>query len=152
MNGRHEETLLASHHQLQAANSRVKNGGVDSTPMTIGLSYCTAAPYAVELHFLAAGISWTVARDLLIAGAHDDSGDGDVHVSTHAVSGGDVTILTLSPRTATTAQFAEFSISTHELISFLAATEELVPLGSESELVQADLDALIHDSLAGTDS
>ena len=143
MNGRHEEALAASHHELRAGD-----GGVVRIDVTIGMSYCSTSPYAVELHFVGTDVSWTVARDLLIAGAHDSSGDGDVHVSTHAVAGGDVTLLTLSLCTATDMQIAVFSLSTHDLVSFLAATEDLVPLGGESALVQADLDALIQDSLA----
>lgn len=122
--------------------------GVTSAILTIRCTYTPAQPYIVELEFPGIPKSpqpWAVGRDLLIEGAQTPSGHGDVHIATVGLADGDVTILTLS----TPQRTAVFTFRAQDLIEFLVRTEELVPLGAESDQVQRDLsDQALRDLTA----
>jgi hypothetical protein len=53
-----------------------------ATPVVADLSYDPTDPYAVAATFVLEHmqVSWTFARDLLITGVHEPTGDGDVRV------------------------------------------------------------------------
>jgi len=52
------------------------------TPIDAGLHYDPRDPFAVTVVFLtgSAAVRWTFGRELLMAGLHEPTGDGDVHV------------------------------------------------------------------------
>jgi hypothetical protein len=92
-------------------------------------------PYTVRMRFGhgdgADGAEWVLSRELLLAGLAASAGDGDVHVEpgdhTH-------TLITL----ASPGGSAVLQIATGELARFLAATAELVPLGTEGARIDWD--------------
>lgn len=54
----------------------------DATPLETELAYDPKDPFAVSATFMtvAGQVRWTFSRDLLLAGLHEPTGDGDVHV------------------------------------------------------------------------
>jgi hypothetical protein len=94
-------------------------------------SYDRRDPFAVWITFGIAGsaaedgVTWLVGRDLLRAGLDSPAGDGDVRVGPTAAT--DVLFLHLR----TPADEALMELSRAALASFVAATETLVPFGSE---------------------
>lgn len=101
-------------------------------------------PYTVRMRFghekgAGAEAQWVLSRELLLAGLAAPAGDGDVHVSPddHAH-----TLIALAGPDGT----AVLQVLTAELARFLAATAELVPLGTESTRI--DWDACIAGLLS----
>jgi hypothetical protein len=90
-----------------------------------------ADPWAVTmtLSTVAGPVDWTFARDLLVEGQYEPTGDGDVHVwPCLSPSGEAVVIVELdSPAGETLLQFP-----TRAIQDFVYAAIETVPLGSES--------------------
>ncbi|GAA2096732.1 SsgA family sporulation/cell division regulator [Kitasatospora saccharophila] len=90
-------------------------------------------PYAVRLDFgpRAAGAGWVLSREMLLAALHGPVGDGDIHFaplddgSLRLVLGGAGGPVALS-------------VDCAALAAFLAATLELVPLGTEFERIDWD--------------
>ena len=103
-----------------------------------------ADPWAVTmvLSTVAGPVDWTFARDLLVEGQYEPSGDGDVHVwPCLSPSGEAVVIVELdSPSGETLLQFP-----TRAIQDFVYASLETVPLGAEEvdvdEWVSRILDA-----------
>ncbi len=108
-----------------------------SIPAT--LHYDRRDPFAVRMTFPAPAtlegveVSWTFARDLLVAGLHEPEGDGDVRVRPY---GYDRTVMEFHAPEGT----AVVHVRSGEIRRFLQATNELVPAGREH--LQLDLD---HD-------
>ncbi|MDX3239480.1 SsgA family sporulation/cell division regulator [Streptomyces sp. ME03-5709C] len=101
-------------------------------------------PYTVRMGFghsegARAKAQWALSRELLLAGLAVPAGDGDVHV---APDGHARTRITLAGPGGT----AVLQVATAELAGFLAATAELVPLGTESTRI--DWDACIAGLLS----
>ncbi|WP_431948947.1 SsgA family sporulation/cell division regulator [Actinacidiphila sp. bgisy167] len=97
-------------------------------------------PYTVRMRFgLGAESQWVLSRELLLAGLAAPAGDGDVHVSPddHAH-----TLIALAGLDGA----AVLQVVTAELARFLAATADLVPLGTESTRI--DWDACIAGLLS----
>jgi hypothetical protein len=121
----------------------VDNEGT-STPLHASFEYTTADPYAVSILFKAepVPVRWTFARDLLVEGFYEPTGDGDVHVwPCLSAQGSAVVILELnSPSGEVLIQ-----INSRVLSDFISQTLAKVPQGAEAELLDFDdeLEALL---------
>jgi Streptomyces sporulation and cell division protein, SsgA len=110
-------------------------------------SYDRRDPFAVWITFSVAGsgtedrITWLVGRDLLRAGLDWPTGDGDIRVG--PTSATDVLFLRLRAPTGE----ALMELSRAALATFVAATEMLVPFGSEETAIDFDneLSVLLSD-------
>jgi hypothetical protein len=108
-------------------------------------SYDPSSPFAVTLVIYdgPSRIAWRFARDLLVDGMFTEVGSGDVAVfpSLDAAANACTVIELRSPH-------GEFmgQIPTRQVICFVQATTNAVPVGSESDLV--DIDALVEQLLA----
>jgi hypothetical protein len=122
------------------------------------LCYRSADPFAVRIAFGDVGdedgavdpddggIAWLVSRELLQSGLDRPSGDGDVRIwPAHAAT--DVLFLHLRAPSGE----ALFELSGAVVADFLRETEQLVPVGTESDALQVDdeLSALLG---GGTDN
>jgi hypothetical protein len=133
----------------QAITERMRLEFVDteglSTPLDAEFEYDPADPYAVSVLFTdePTPVRWTFARELLIEGFYEPTGDGDVHVwPCLSPEGAAVVILELSsPSGEVLVQVNSRSLSTfiHQIVA-------MVPQGAEEILV--DLDAEIAQLFA----
>jgi Streptomyces sporulation and cell division protein, SsgA len=108
-----------------------------ATPLTAELRYDKSDPYAVAACFLAGEtqVQWVFARDLLKAGIHRPTGDGDVHIWPCLDSQGHAaTILELSSPDGE----ALIQARTDELYDFLAEAETLVRSGTEGDYLDVE--------------
>jgi hypothetical protein len=116
-----------------------------ATPLEVELHYQRTDPYAVTAVFLTGSnpVRWTFGRDLLLEGLHEPTGDGDVHVwPCMDADGAPVVLIELcSPDGEALVQ-----ARTGELAGFLQRITSLVPVGSESQLI--DVDAAVAAILA----
>jgi hypothetical protein len=116
-----------------------------STPLGAAFEYDPVDPYAVSVLFSdePVPVRWTFARELLIEGFYEPTGDGDVHVwPCLSTNGSAVVILELtSPSGEVLVQ-----VDSRELAAFIHQVVTMVPLGAEDTLV--DLDAEIAQLLA----
>jgi hypothetical protein len=133
----------------QAITERMRLEFVDteglSTPLDADFEYNPADPFAVSVLFTdePTPVRWTFARDLLIEGYYEPSGDGDVHVwPCLSPEGAAVVILELSSPSG------EVLVQIHSraLSSFIDQMVAMVPQGAEETLV--DLDAEIAQLFA----
>jgi hypothetical protein len=104
------------------------------------LHYDAADPFAVTTtFFLGDGfeVAWVLARELLVGGLHQQTGDGDVALrpSTGA-SGTEVELMLSVPE-----RHARVTLPAEALAAFLRASHDLVAPGTESDYL--DLDAMI---------
>jgi hypothetical protein len=116
-----------------------------STPLDAEFEYNPADPFAVSILFTdePAPVRWTFARELLIEGFFEPTGDGDVHVWPCLNSEGSaVVILELSSPSGEVL----VQISSRELANFIHQMVATVPQGTEESLI--DLDAEIGQLLA----
>jgi hypothetical protein len=108
-----------------------------ATPMQADLNYDPRDPYAVTAVFMtgAGNVRWTFGRELLVEGLYEPTGDGDVHVwpcldpDGHAV----VIVELCSPDGEALVQ-----ARTGDLTTFVDRMTALVPVGSESDLMDVD--------------
>ncbi|BFV56497.1 SsgA family sporulation/cell division regulator [Kitasatospora sp. CMC57] len=104
---------------------------------TAQLEYRADDPFAVQMVFGAdcaldeSPVTWTFARHLLVEGLHAPAGRGDVRVRPHNREQ-----TAIEFRTA--AGCAVLMVRTADVRSFLAATQQVVPLGSEGRLIAWD--------------
>lgn len=114
----------------------VDNEGT-STPLQATFEYTTADPYAVSILFKAepVPVRWTFARDLLIEGFYEPTGDGDVHVwPCLSADGRAVVILELnSPSGEVLIQ-----VSSRTLSDFIRQMVAKVAPGAEADLLDFD--------------
>jgi hypothetical protein len=116
-----------------------------STPLDAEFEYDPADPFAVSVLFAdePVPVRWTFARELLIEGFYEPTGDGDVHVwPCLNTVGAAVVILELSSPSGEVL----VQVSSRSLASFIHQMVTTVPQGSEAEVV--DLDAEIAQLLA----
>ncbi len=93
------------------------------------------------------GVAWLVSRELLLSGLNAPSGDGDVRIwPAHAAA--DVLFLHLRAPSGE----ALFELSRAAVAAFLAHTETLVPSGSESDLLDLDVELELLLSRGGGDA
>jgi Streptomyces sporulation and cell division protein, SsgA len=116
-----------------------------ATTVEADLRYDIADPFAVTACFSTGDskVLWVFGRDLLNEGRYEPTGDGDVHVWPCLSARGEaVTIIELSSPDGE----ALLQARTLDVNEFLRHTEDLVPLGGESELI--DFDAAVERLLA----
>jgi hypothetical protein len=116
-----------------------------STPLDAEFEYNPADPFAVSILFTdePAPVRWTFARELLIEGFFEPTGDGDVHVwPCLNTEGAAVVILELSSPSGEVL----VQIASRELAAFIHPMVAMVPPGSEESMI--DLDAEIGQLLA----
>src|SRR5690349_23540678 len=103
-----------------------------SSPLDAEFEFNPADPFAVSILFKGepAPVRWTFARDLLLEGFYEPTGDGDVHVwPCLSANGRAVVVLELcSPSGEVLIQ-----VSSRELSEFLRRVVELVPEGDEAD-------------------
>ncbi|WP_136520074.1 SsgA family sporulation/cell division regulator [Cellulomonas telluris] len=112
-------------------------------PVSAELSFRISDPYTVRAVFTGAHTmsTWLLGRELLALGVHATAdapaGAGDVQVWRD--DDPDYTLVSLSGVEGS----ALLAASTEPLMRFLAATEALVPSGSESDRMEGEISALI---------
>ncbi len=108
-----------------------------STPLEASFEFEPSDPYAVSILFKAdpVPVRWTFARDLLIEGFYEPTGDGDVHVwPCLSAEGNAVVILELnSPSGEVLVQVSSRAVST-----FIRQMLRAVPQGAEADLLDFD--------------
>jgi hypothetical protein len=108
----------------------VDNEGLAS-PLDAEFEYNPADPFAVSILFKGepAPVRWTFARDLLIEGFYEPTGDGDVHVWPCLSSDGKAVVILelISPSGEVLLQ-----VGSRELSGFLHRMVAAVPTGSET--------------------
>ncbi|MBQ0862863.1 SsgA family sporulation/cell division regulator [Streptomyces smyrnaeus] len=100
-------------------------------------SYRTDDPYAVHMTFHIYSekpVDWTFARELLVKGVTQPSGDGDVRVWPTCVAGRKMLCLALSSPNGD----ALLETPSDVVAAWLARTLHAVPQGSESEALGLD--------------
>ena len=116
-----------------------------STPLEAEFEYDPADPFAVSILFTdePAPVRWTFARDLLIEGYYEPTGDGDVHVwPCLNTEGCAVVILELSSPSGEVL----VQVGARQLSRFIHQMISMVPPGSETTIV--DIDAEIAQLLS----
>lgn len=108
-------------------------------PVRASLRYDPNDPYAVHVLFHpdasgAEPVSWSFARDLLVAGIDEAAGIGDVRIWPWATPRGEVVALALSSPDGN----ALFEVQRSVLVRFLRRTFSAVPRGHESEYLDVD--------------
>lgn len=108
-----------------------------STPLDAAFEYDPADPFAVSVLFAdePAPVRWTFARDLLIEGFYEPTGDGDVHVwPCLNTEGSAVVILELSSPSGEVL----VQVGSRGLAAFIRQMVTMVPQGAEGAVVDID--------------
>ena len=125
----------------EAMQMEFVDGEGSSTPLAASFEFSTTDPYAVSILFQGepTPVRWTFARDLLIEGFYEPTGDGDVHVwPCLSAEGNAVVILELnSPSGEVLIQVSSRAVST-----FVQKMLAMVPQGSEGDLVDFDTELI----------
>ncbi|MGE5134529.1 MAG: SsgA family sporulation/cell division regulator [Gemmatimonadota bacterium] len=111
-----------------------EHGGV---PLTASLYYRGDDPYAIRMAFhvgMDDPVEWIFARDLLAAGMHEPTGDGDVRVWPGADTDRRVLNISLSSPFGQ----AHFEAPLPAMSQFLLRTFELIPVGREGDFTDID--------------
>lgn len=103
------------------------------------LGYHRPDAYAVTMTFMTGDepLTWTFARELLIDGMNEPTGDGDVHIAPAISNNRSVVLITLSSPDG----HLLLEARTDQVAEFIDGTLDLVPAGTES--TELDLDDLI---------
>jgi hypothetical protein len=113
-----------------------------TTPVRSRWSYRADHPYTVVAAFQTERdrwVEWVFSRELLVAGLTESAGLGDVRFSPLEERGLRMLVVEIeSPE-----GYALLEVDHESVAEFLGATEDLVPVGSESE--HFDVDALIDE-------
>ena len=126
-------------------------------PLTAGLSYRSADPYAVRMAFdigTDKPVEWILGRELLAAGLQASEGLGDVRAWPSAGScdpdvvamGGGTGSAILNIAMSSPYGQAQFEVSAKAIEDFLERTYQLVAIGQES--AHLDFDAELTDLLS----
>ncbi len=131
--------------QARVTMEHIADDGMPTRSLGVMLSYDPADPFAVTaaLHDERSQVGWTFARELLVEGAFEPAGAGDVLVWPSLNEAGHaVVVITLSSPSG------EFTgeIPTKDVFPFVQDMLATVPSGQESELL--DVDAAIEQLLA----
>jgi hypothetical protein len=108
-----------------------------STPLNAEFEYDPADPFAVSILFTdePVPVRWTFARDLLIEGFYEPTGDGDVHVwPCLNTEGAAVVILELSSPSGEVL----VQVGSRAMSQFIHQMVAMVPQGAEEALVDVD--------------
>lgn len=113
--------------------------------LVAAFAFDPADPWAVTMtvETVSGPVSWTFARNLLLEGQYEPTGDGDVHVWPCLNPCGEAVVIVEleSPAGETLLQFP-----TRAVQDFMTASLETVPLGEE----QVDVDGWIAQLMAET--
>jgi sporulation and cell division protein SsgA len=113
-----------------------------STPVRSRWSYRADQPFTVTAAFQTERdrwVEWAFSRELLGEGLRGPAGVGDVRLHPEADTGLTVLVVEIeSPE-----GYAELELEHAGVASFLAATEQIVPFGAESD--HFDVDGLIDE-------
>jgi hypothetical protein len=112
------------------------------TPVRSRWSYRADQPFTVTAAFQTERdrwVEWAFSRDLLDEGLRAPAGFGDVRL--HPEEGDGITVLVVEIESPE--GYAELELDHAGVSSFLSATEEIVPIGAESE--HFDVDGLIDE-------
>lgn len=116
-----------------------------TTPIEASFEFDPGDPYAITILLMdgTAPVRWTFARDLLIDGYYEPSGDGDVHVFPCLDSGGRAVVIFdfESPVGG-----ALIQVGSRAAAWFIDQMLAVVPRGAEGDLL--DLDAELAEMLA----
>jgi hypothetical protein len=127
-------------------------------PLTAGLSYSCADPYAIRMAFdigTDKPVEWILARDLLAGALHGSEGLGDVRAWPSAAScdpdvvamgGGAAGQAILNIAISSPYGQAQFEVSAKAIEDFLQRTYQLVATGQESSYL--DFDAELTELLS----
>lgn len=113
-----------------------------STPVRSRWSYRADQPFTVTAAFQTERdrwVEWAFSRDLLVEGLRGPAGVGDVRLHPHTE--GELTMLVVEIESPE--GYAELELEHAGVSSFLAATEQVVPFGEESD--HFDVDGLIDE-------
>ncbi|MEV5509151.1 MULTISPECIES: SsgA family sporulation/cell division regulator [Streptomyces] len=116
----------------------------------VELGYDSSDPYAVKFTFHLPGdapVTWAFARELLLDGLSQPSGEGDVHIAPASAQHlSDVFI-----RLQVGGEGALFRAGAAPLVAFLDRTDRVAPLGEEHSVADFDyeLAAALDSILAG---
>ncbi|EME98795.1 SsgA family sporulation/cell division regulator [Streptomyces mobaraensis NBRC 13819 = DSM 40847] len=116
----------------------------------VELAYDSSDPYAVKFTFHLPGdapVTWAFARELLLDGLSQPSGEGDVHIAPASAQHlSDVFI-----RLQVGGEGALFRAGAAPLVAFLDRTDRVAPLGEERSVADFDYDlaAALESILAG---
>ena len=119
------------------------------SPVTCRLSYEETDPVAVTARFTLGEqtVGWTFARALLLSGMYEPVGDGDIAVRPGVDADGHATVYVelSSPHGA-----ALLRTRTSQVATFLAMTQQVVPIGQELDGVDMDavVSRLLHQASA----
>ncbi|HSE70918.1 MAG TPA: SsgA family sporulation/cell division regulator [Nocardioidaceae bacterium] len=118
--------------------------GVGSSLLHAELSYHASDPWAVTMvfHVHDRQVSWTFARELLVTGLGEPTGEGDIHVRPSLDEEGRAAVLI---ELCTPSGLAYVQISAIELYMFVDRMLAAVPPGTESE--HTDLDSALAELL-----
>jgi len=120
---------------------RLVTPGEGAVPLPVELRYVPSDPFAVRATFRTGhglGVCWVFARDMLAAGTHTPTGEGDVRVWPSPDDQGDTVFISLSSPDGR----ALLEAPSRLLREFIARTYVVVPPGSES--IHLDLDSTIE--------
>ncbi len=113
-----------------------------TTPVRSRWSYRVDHPYTVTAAFQTdrdRWVEWVFSRELLVEGLTDSAGVGDVRMRPLEERGLHMLVVEIeSPE-----GYALLELDHESVAGFLGATDEVVPLGTESE--HFDVDALIDE-------
>ena len=109
----------------------------DAVTLPVTFHYGIDDPYAVRAQFHGEGsdVEWVFARDLLAAGLDGMSGEGDVKVWPAPAMRPGIVLISLSSPDGR----AVLEADSHDVRAFLDLSEQIVPMGAESD--HLDLDA-----------
>jgi hypothetical protein len=114
------------------------------TPVTTRWTYDPTEPYAITVAFATERgrwVEWVFARDLLIDGLAEPSGEGDFRVSPDADP--DLLVVEIFAPSGS----AAFTLDRDDTEDFLELTLEMVPAGTEG--AHFDVDRLLAELSAG---
>ncbi|HEX5403098.1 MAG TPA: SsgA family sporulation/cell division regulator [Pseudonocardiaceae bacterium] len=136
--------MTTIHHEQVAA--LLAAAGSDAvTPVTTRWTYESTEPYQLTVAFATERgrwVEWVFARDLLIDGMSEPTGDGDLRVR---LDEEDPELLVLEIYAPSGS--AIFSLELDDVEEFLARTLDVVPAGAES--THFDIDRLLAELTAG---
>lgn len=119
-----------------------------AAPVVTRWTYSADDPFAVTLVIQTRGdqcVDWVLARDLLVAGLTGPAGIGDVRVRPARMDDWDVALVEIRSPDGR----ALLEVDRDLLQQFVDATVEVVPLGSESTVIDMDAEIEKITSCAG---
>ncbi|HET7682960.1 MAG TPA: SsgA family sporulation/cell division regulator [Marmoricola sp.] len=138
-------TTVAAVVTLEVGMELIDDEGT-SAAIDTDLVYDPSDPFAATIVFKSNGnsVRWTFARDLLVGGLYEPTGEGDVHVWPCLASDGTAVVIVelQSPAGGVLVQ-----APTRDVHRFVTQSLASVPQGHE--LTGVDVDAALRDLLAG---